>query len=82
MRKIFLFVLLLPLSLVAQELTVKGKVIDEESKQPLPGVVVLIKNSAKGTTTNFDGEFEIETKKGDKLVFSFIGMKTQEVTVS
>ena len=46
MRKIFLFVLLLPLSLVAQELTVKGKVIDEESKQPLPGVVVLIKNSA------------------------------------
>jgi TonB-linked SusC/RagA family outer membrane protein len=72
---------MLPLSLVAQQLTVKGTVVDEETKEPLPGVVVLLKNSTKGTATDFDGEFEIEAQKGDVLMISYIGMKKQEIVV-
>ena len=82
MRKIILIIFLLPISLMAQVITIKGTVQEEDSKQPLPGVSVLIKGTSKGTVTDFDGNFELEAKKGDKLVFSYIGMKTQEVTVN
>ena len=47
MKKLILMILMLPLSIVAQKLTVNGTVTDEETKQPLPGVVVMIKNSTK-----------------------------------
>jgi len=81
MKKLILMILMLPLSIVAQKLTVNGTVTDEETKQPLPGVVVMIKNSTKGTVTDFDGLFEIVAQKGDILVVSYIGMKKQEVVV-
>ncbi|MBI9040776.1 TonB-dependent receptor [Lutibacter sp.] len=63
----------------AQEKTISGTVSDGSG--PLPGVTVLIKGTAKGTQTDFDGKYQISTKKGDVIVFSFIGMKTTSVTV-
>ena len=48
---------------------------------PLPGVSVLIKGTQKGTETDFDGNYSIDAKEGDILVFSFVGMATQEKTV-
>ena len=44
---------------LAQNL-VSGNVSDEVTKQPIPGVTILIKDSIKGTTTDFDGNFTIE----------------------
>jgi TonB-dependent starch-binding outer membrane protein SusC len=82
MRKLILFILLLPLSLVAQEITVKGAVLEKESMQPLPGTSVIIKGTSKGAVTDFDGNFELQAKKGDVLVLSYIGMKTTELVVS
>ena len=41
----------------------------------------MIKNSTKGTVTDFDGLFEIVAQKGDIFVVSYIGMKKQEVVV-
>lgn len=82
MKKIFLFILLLPLVQTAQEITVKGTVLDEESKQPLPGVTILLKGTEKGTITDFDGNFEIEAKMGDELAFSYLGMKTKNLLVT
>lgn len=82
MKKIILFLLLLPFSLAAQELVVKGSVLDKETKQPIPGASVILKGMSKGTITDIDGKFEIKANKGDKLVFSFIGMKTEERVVS
>ena len=56
-----------------------GLVVDDDSNQPLPGVNVIIKNTVKGTTTNFDGLFELKTVIGDTIVFSYIGMKDKEI---
>ncbi|WP_242093853.1 SusC/RagA family TonB-linked outer membrane protein [Aestuariivivens sediminicola] len=78
MKRIILIILLIPLSVLGQEITVSGTVIDEEFKQPLPGVSVLVKGTSKGAVTNFDGVYELTVNNGDILVFSYIGMKTQE----
>lgn len=61
--------------------TVKGTVSDE-SEIPLPGVSIIIKNSTKGTTTDFDGNYSIDVKDNDFLVFSFMGYKSQEIAVN
>ena len=60
---------------------VKGKVVDAETSEPLPGVTVKIKGSPKGTTTDAKGNYSISVPKGATLVFSFVGMKSQEVAV-
>ncbi|MFY7671741.1 SusC/RagA family TonB-linked outer membrane protein [Tenacibaculum sp. MEBiC06402] len=62
--------------------TIKGKVTEKSTGEPLPGVSIIIKGQVKGTETNFDGNYEItNVKSTDVLVFSFIGLKTKEVTV-
>lgn len=77
------FVLLfLPLCLFAQQqVTVKGKVTDAETGEPLPGVTVLVDKSTRGVTTDLDGTFEVKVNPSDKLIFSFIGMISQTVVV-
>lgn len=48
----------------------------------LPGVNILVKGTANGTTTNFDGGFSITVgKDSDILVISYVGFKTQEIAV-
>ena len=63
----------------AQEKTITGTVTDESG--PLPGVSIIIKGTTSGTETDFDGKYTITSKVGDVLVFSFVGMKSQEQTV-
>lgn len=57
-------------------------VVTDESGLPLPGANIIIKGTATGTQTDFDGNYNIETKPGDVLVFSYVGFETKEVTVS
>ena len=58
---------------------VKGSVRNE-SGMPLPGVTIILKGTAIGTATKADGTFELRVKeRNTRLVFSFVGMKTQEV---
>ena len=47
----------------------------------LPGVNVMLKGTATGTSTGMDGEYSIEAKEGQTLVFSFIGYVDQEIVV-
>jgi TonB-dependent SusC/RagA subfamily outer membrane receptor len=63
----------------AQERTITGTVSDETG--PLPGVSVLIEGTTSGTETDFDGNYSIETKSGDALRFSFVGMTAVTRTV-
>ncbi|PTX61734.1 TonB-linked SusC/RagA family outer membrane protein [Kordia periserrulae] len=81
MKHLIYLLLILPMTLVAQELTISGTVNEAETNITLPGVSVYIKGSSKGVTTDFSGKYEIKANKGDVLVFSFIGKQTQEVTV-
>ena len=79
--KTFFIFLFLPICMVAQEIKLKGNVVEEDTNEPLPGVTVYVKGASKGTTTDFEGNFEILTKIGDTLIISYLGMKTQEVFV-
>ena len=60
---------------------VKGKVTDSEGHS-LPGVNVRVKEVQGGTVCDIDGNFKLSAPREDAvLVFSYIGMATQEVTV-
>jgi TonB-linked SusC/RagA family outer membrane protein len=74
-------ILFFPLYLSAQDSMVRGKVIEAETNEPLPGVTIQIENSTRGVTTDIDGTFEIRAASSDKLVFSFLGMESQTVNV-
>ncbi|WP_299624783.1 alpha-2-macroglobulin family protein [uncultured Tenacibaculum sp.] len=64
--------------------TFTGKVsgVISDISGPLPGVNVQVLGSSKGVETDFDGKFSIDVKKGDILVFSFVGMRTREIQVT
>lgn len=76
------FLCLLSLSGFAQEIRVSGVVTEAMTKEPLPGVTIQVKGSEKGTITDMDGKFTIAVSKNSVLVFSTIGMKTVEHTVT
>ncbi|AFL81924.1 hypothetical protein Aeqsu_2466 [Aequorivita sublithincola DSM 14238] len=61
--------------------TIKGNVTDDTGLA-LPGANVIIKGTTIGTQTDFDGNYEVKTKPGDILLFSYVGFETREVTVS
>ena len=63
-----------------KEVLLRGLVTDKD-KFPLPGVAVLVKGTLQGTTTDVNGEYSIKVKGVEKpvLVFSFVGMETQEI---
>ncbi len=66
----------------AQERIVNGKVTSTEDGSPLPGVNVLLKGTATGTVTDSDGGYNVNVPaSGGTLVFSFIGLQTQEVEI-
>ncbi len=62
----------------AQERSVSGTVSDNAGL-PIPGVSVLVKGTKSGTQTDFDGKFVIKVDASQTLVFSYVGMNTQEV---
>ena len=64
----------------AQEKTISGTVSDE-SGMPLPGVNIIVKGTTNGTQTDFDGNYTITANTGDVLTFTYVGLKTEEVTV-
>ena len=79
--KILLIVLFLPSIIVAQNMLLKGNIVEVKTGEPLPGATIIIKGTKEGTSSNFDGVFEISTKIGDTLVVSFLGMIPQEILV-
>lgn len=64
----------------AQQLTVTGTVTDEIGI-PLPGATIVVKGTATGASTDFDGNYSIQVDPGQVLQFSFVGYTLQEVTV-
>ena len=74
--------LLMCFSLSAQEaMTIKGQVVSKADGLPVPGVNIIIVKTTKGTSTDFDGNYQIEAKKGDILQFSYLGFGTELITV-
>src|SRR6185369_5600843 len=70
------------ISVWAQDRVVSGKVTSADDGSALPGVNVVVKGSTNGTVTDAVGEYKISAPgAGGVLVFSFIGMTTQEVEI-
>ena len=68
--------------LFAQIKQITGKVSSADDNTPIPGVSVKIKGTTKGATvTNEQGVYTIAAQEGQTLVFSFIGLITQEKIV-
>ncbi len=81
MKKIITFLsLFLFIGMQAQE-KISGVVLDD-TKATLVGVSVVVKGTKNGTTTDFDGNFSIDAKMGEVLEFSYMGMKTKQITIS
>lgn len=78
-NKLLLLVLLFPLSMLAQS-TFTGTVLDKTSNQPIPGVNIVVEGTQNGTATDFDGKFTLNVKKGEQIVFSYIGYKNYTLT--
>ncbi len=69
-------------SAAAQSISVSGKVTDK-SGDGLPGVTVLVKGTTNGASTDIDGNYSISNVPSNgTLVYSFVGMVTQDVAVS
>ncbi len=64
-----------------QRRTISGKITDENG-EPLAGVTIVVKGTTQGTVTNAEGEYTLPNiPPNTTLVFSFVGMKTQEINV-
>ncbi|PID91510.1 MAG: SusC/RagA family protein, partial [Bacteroidetes bacterium] len=61
--------------------TIHGEIIDENG-DPMPGVNIIVQGTTHGTTSGFDGSFELRVADSDVLLISFIGYKKLEVKVS
>ncbi|SHH69270.1 iron complex outermembrane recepter protein [Wenyingzhuangia marina] len=82
--KQLLFMLLLicfSITSFSQQLNVSGTVTDATDGTPLLGVNIMIKNANSGTTTDFDGNYNIKVNKNDVLVFSYLGYQVTESVV-
>ncbi len=68
---------------MAQDRTVSGRVTSVEDGSPLPGVNVVLRGSQYGAVTDVDGNYRLTVpgEPGEVLVFSFIGLQTQEVPI-
>ncbi len=78
----WIFTLLIAFSMqfsFAQEKSISGTI--SENGLPMPGVTVLVKETNKGTQSDFDGKYSIVAKQGETLVFSYVGFKTQTIVV-
>ena len=77
---LFLWILLLLSSSFAIGQTISGKVTASQG-ETLPGVSIVIKGTTKGTTSDKNGQFSLEARKSQTLIFSFLGYELQEVPV-
>lgn len=77
-------ILILALSFIAifsfAQFTIKGKVVDAQTKEPLPSASVFAQNTTKGTTTDTAGNFTLYLDKGGyEIIFSFTGYASKTI---
>ncbi|WP_321295843.1 von Willebrand factor type A domain-containing protein [Marinifilum fragile] len=78
--KVLLGLLGILISTTLSAKTISG-VVTDESNLAIPGISIVIKGTTQGTSTNIDGKYTIEVEKGDILIYSFVGLMTQEIEV-
>jgi TonB-linked SusC/RagA family outer membrane protein len=79
--KFTLLVSLFSMIVTAQQIKVAG-IVKSDKGELLPGVSIIEKGTKNGTNTDFDGNYSINANPNSTLVFSFIGMSSQEIAVN
>ncbi|UEG51638.1 SusC/RagA family TonB-linked outer membrane protein [Mucilaginibacter daejeonensis] len=79
---ILFFLLCLSSTVVLAQSRITGKVTSGDDGQPLPGVTIKVKGSNQATQSGLAGDYSINAKAGQTLVFSFVGYFTQEKPVT
>ncbi|WP_299055040.1 TonB-dependent receptor [uncultured Polaribacter sp.] len=80
MKSTFIVLLLFCATASAQnEVTIKGTVTSQSDGEPILGANVIIIGTNKGTSTDFDGNYQIKIKQGEIIQFSYLGFKTKKV---
>lgn len=81
-RKLLMGLILIPVLAQAQTRTINGKVKGADDGLEVPGASVLVQGTTRGVATDVEGNFKIDLQPGENvLVISFVGYKTQNVTV-
>jgi hypothetical protein len=83
LRALVILWMVIPTSLFAQTVTIKGRITDSNTGDGIPFVNVIFKGTTIGTTTDFDGMYTIKTSTpGDSLSVSYIGYHSRVKAVS
>ncbi|MEJ4087826.1 SusC/RagA family TonB-linked outer membrane protein [Galbibacter orientalis] len=80
MKRLLLTMSLLLCCTMVFSQTITGTVTDSQGT-PLPGVSIVVDQTAKGTSTDFDGNYTINATSSQVLVFTYVGMKTLKKSV-
>ena len=64
-----------------EKFKLSGQVMEVNTKQPVVGASVLVRGTTYGTLTDANGKFELQVKKGDVLMVSYVGLQTQSLPV-
>lgn len=78
---LLIFILFSAFILNGQEITVTGKVIAQDSGEPLPGVTILQVGTTTGTVTDMDGTYSINVPSDASLRYSYVGYLPQDIPV-
>ncbi len=73
----FIVGLFLSVNTFAQQIVVKG-IVKDTTGEAIIGANVIVKGTTNGTITDFDGNFLLNANKGDIIIISFIGYRSQE----
>lgn len=73
----FIVGLFLSVNTFAQQIVVK-RIVKDTTGEPIIGANVIVKGTTNGTITDFDGNFLLNANKGDIIIISFIGYRSQE----
>ena len=82
-KLVFIAMLLLSVTNYAQEIvTVKGNVTSKTDGEPILGANIIVVGTKTGTSTDFDGNYQIKVKSGQVLEFSYLGFTSKKITVT
>ncbi len=77
MRIIIVFVFILLSNTVTPAQTLQGTVLDKSTQKPILGVNIITNDGTYGSSTDSNGRFKIETRRGDTLIFSHVGYQNK-----
>ncbi|MBQ3617899.1 MAG: carboxypeptidase-like regulatory domain-containing protein [Bacteroidales bacterium] len=79
---ILILTVLFPFALLAQNITVRGKVVDAPTNEPLIGVFILQTGTQNGTITDINGNYSIQCPNDATLTFNYRGYATQTIFIN